>query len=79
MNLEELKRRATESAIRLMANERVRSAVDAAVGAGQGVVSELKNLREDVRRQIEAARPGEDDTAALKERLDRLRDEGAGT
>lgn len=79
MNLDDLKRRAVESAVKLMANDTVREAVDSALGAGQAVADEFRTLRDEVRRQMDAGRPVDDDTAALKERLDRLRESGDGT
>lgn len=75
MNFDELKRKAVETAVRVMANDRVREVVDSTVEVGQTVASELRELASEVRRQIDAGQPVDDDTAALKERLDRLRDE----
>ena len=75
MNLDDLKRRAAETAARMMSNDTVRHAVEVAIDTGREVAKEAKALGDEVRRQIDAGRPVDDDTAALKERLDRLREE----
>lgn len=73
MNLEEIRRRAAETAARFAASDTVKVAVDAAVQAGQQVAQEARGLADNVRAQIDASRPVDDDTATLKAQLDAVR------
>ncbi len=73
MNFEDIRRRAAETAAKLAANETVQVALGAAMQATQQVAAEARGLADNVRAQIDAGRPVEDDTADLKARLDALR------
>jgi len=75
MNFANLKRRAADATLNLMSNDKVRRAVDTAMGTGQQIVGELKTLGEEVRRHVDASRDIDDDTAELKERLDNIRED----
>lgn len=76
--LDDIRRRASEAAARVLSNDAVRDAVDTAVDTGRRVATELNHLGDEVRKQFEASTGvAEDDTRELKEALDAIRNEGS--
>ena len=82
MNLDDLKRKATEAAFRLlqdervqkaMADPRVQQAVAQSMQVGMKAQAELRKLRETVRAAVDTK--VDDDTRAMKDALDRSRNE----
>ncbi len=74
MDFDEIKRRAAEVAGQVSSHPRVRQATATAGEVGSQLRSEFELVRRALRAQLPME--VEDDTAALKRRLDRLRDEG---
>ena len=76
--LDDLRRRASEAAARVLSNDAVRDAVDTAIDTGRRVAADLNQLGDEVRRQFEASTGAvEDDTQELKEALDQIRNADA--
>lgn len=76
--LDDIRRRATEAAARVLSNDAVRDAVDSAVETGRRVAADLNHLGDEVRRQFEASTGvAEDDTRELKEALDAIRNQAS--
>ncbi len=72
--LDDIRRRATQAAARVLSNDAVRDAVDTAVENGRRVAAELNQLGDEVRKQFEASTGiVQDDTRELKEALDLIR------
>lgn len=74
MDFDEIKRRAAEVAGQVSSHPRVRQATATAGEVGSQLRSEFELVRRALRAQLPME--VEDDTAALKRRLDRVRDEG---
>ena len=74
MDFDEIRRRAAEVAGQVSSHPRVRQATATAGEVGSQLRSEFELVRRALRAQLPME--VEDDTAALKRRLDRLRDEG---
>ena len=72
--LDDIRRRASEAAARVLSNDAVRDAVDLAIENGKRVAAELNQLGDEVRKQFEASTGSvQDDTRELKEALDLIR------
>lgn len=74
MDFEQIKRRAAEVAGQVSSHPRVRQATATAGEVGSQLRTEFDMVRRALRAQL--AMEIEDDTAELKRRLDRVRDEG---
>lgn len=76
--LDDIRRRASEAAARVLSNDAVRDAVDVAIDTGRRVAADLNQLGDEVRKQFEASTGvGLDDTRDLKDALDQIRNADA--
>lgn len=72
--LDDIRRRASQAAARILSNDAVRDAVDVAIENGKRVAAELNQLGDEVRKQFEASTGiVQDDTRELKDALDLIR------
>ncbi len=76
--LEDIRRKASEAAARVLTNDAVRDAIDTAIETGRKVAVDLNQLGDEVRKQFEASTGvAEDDTRELKDALDLIRNADA--